>query len=86
MNLGLPSINTLHESGVLGTPDTRIRRLTGGYYFIGRVGGLRSGIFVPTAVDIKCDVFAFVMFVSIVVNYKGGRLIKMLWRSSYLFP
>ena len=33
MNLGLPSINTLHESGVLGTPATRIRRLTDGYYY-----------------------------------------------------
>ena len=33
MNLGIPPINTLDESGVLGTPATRIRRLTDGYYY-----------------------------------------------------
>ena len=56
------------------------------YYFIGCVSGLRSGVFAPTLVELKCDVFAFVMFVSIVVEYKGGRLIEMIWRSSSLFP
>ena len=30
MDLGLPSINTLNKSGVLGTPATRIRSLTDG--------------------------------------------------------
>ena len=33
MNMVLPAINTLNESGVLGTPDTRIQWLTYGSYW-----------------------------------------------------
>ena len=33
MNMGLPSINTLNKSGVLGTPTTIIRRLMDGYHW-----------------------------------------------------
>ena len=44
-----------------------------------------SGIFVPTIVEFKCDVFAFFVFVSIGVRYKGGRLIEKNLRSNSLF-
>ena len=33
MDLGLPSINTLNESGFLGTPDTKIRRSMDGSHW-----------------------------------------------------
>ena len=33
-------------------------------YSVGSVSGLAYGIFVPTGVYPKCDIFAFVMFVS----------------------
>ena len=32
---------------------------------VGRVSGLGSGVFVPTGVESKCDIFAFVVFVPI---------------------
>ena len=35
------------------------------------VSGLGSGVFLPTGVDLKCDIFAFVMFVPIGVESKG---------------
>ena len=47
-----------------------------------RVGGLGDVVFLPTGVEYKCDVFEFVMFVSIGVEFKGGRLIEMFWRSN----
>ena len=53
--------------------------------FFVRVSGLGSGIFVPTGVESKCDIFEFVVFVPIGVESKGGRLIEMFWRSYYLF-
>ena len=34
MDLGLPAINTLNESDVLGNSDTRIQRPMYGYYFM----------------------------------------------------
>ena len=47
--------------------------------------GAWSGIFVPTGVESKCDIFAFFVFVPIGVESKGGQLIEMFWRSNYLF-
>ena len=41
--------------------------------------------FLPTEVDSKYDIFAFVVFVPIGFESKGGRLIKMFWRLNYLF-
>ena len=35
-----------------------------------------SGVFVPTGVKSKCDIFEFVVFVPIGVESKGGRFIK----------
>ena len=43
---------------------------------IGRVSGLGSGSFVLTGVELKCDIFAFIVLVAIGVNSKGVRLIK----------
>ena len=40
--------------------------------YVGRVSGLVSGVFVPTGVDSKCDIFAFVVFVPLGVESKGG--------------
>ena len=62
-------------------------RCSGTYYFsvflhfenfVGHVGGLGSGVLVPTRVESKCDILEFVMFVPIGVKYKGGRLIEKL--------
>ena len=52
---------------------------------IGRVSGLGSGVFIPTGVESKCDIFVFVMFVPIRVESKGGRLVETFWRSNCLF-
>ena len=52
------------------------------YDSVGCVIGLGSGVFVPTGVKLKCDVFVFVVCVPIVVEYKGGRPIEMFWRSN----
>ena len=41
---------------------------------VARVSGLASGIFSPTGVDSKCDIFEFVVFVPIGVEYKGCRI------------
>ena len=67
----------------------------GTYYFyafylrfddvVSSVSGLGSGIFVPTVVEFKYDIFAFVVLVPIGVESKGGQLIKMFWRSNSLF-
>ena len=45
--------------------------------FVGCVIGLGCGVFVPIGVKSKCDVFAFVVFVPILVDYKVGCLIWM---------
>ena len=39
---------------------------------IGHDSGLGSDVFVPTVVESKCDVFAFVVFLPIGVESKGG--------------
>ena len=52
---------------------------------VGSVNGLGSGIFLPTGVNSKSDIFAFYVFVPTGVEYRGGRLIEMFWRSNYLF-
>ena len=52
---------------------------------VGSVCGLGFGVFVPTGVKSKCDIFAFVVFVPIGVEPKGGQLIEMFWRSNSLF-
>ena len=39
---------------------------------VGRVRGLGYGVFLPTGVGSKCDVFVFVVLITIVVKYKGG--------------
>ena len=38
----------------------------------GRVSVLGSGIFIPIGIESNCDVFVFVVFVSIGVESKGG--------------
>ena len=43
---------------------------------VGYVSGLGSDIFVPTGDESKCDIFAFVVFVPIGFESKGGQLIK----------
>ena len=78
------SDNDGYDSGFSGT-----------YYFfdfslnfddsVGHVSGLWSGVFIPTGVDSKYDIFAFLVFVLIGVKFKGGQLIRMFWRSNYLF-
>ena len=84
------------ESDDAGSDDDRSDSGSSGtYYFpafslcfdnyFGPVSGLGSGIFVPTGVDSKCDIFAFVVFVPIGVESKGGQLIEMFWRSNSLF-
>ena len=49
---------------------------------VARVSGSGSGVFVPTGVKSKCEIFAFVVFMPIGVESKGGRLIEMFWRSN----
>ena len=39
---------------------------------VGHVSGLWSRFFVPTGVESKCDVFVFVVFMTIVIQSKGG--------------
>ena len=41
--------------------------------YVGCVSGMGSGVFVPTVVEYKCDIFMFVVFVPIGVKSKGGR-------------
>ena len=48
--------------------------------YVGSVSVLGSGIFAPTGVESKCNIFVFVVFVPIGVKYKGGQLIKLFWR------
>ena len=50
--------------------------------FVGHVSSLGSGIFLPKVSDFKCDVFAFVISISIRVKPKDGQLIKIFWRSN----
>ena len=38
--------------------------------------------FLPTGVKYKCNVFSFSVFVPKGAESKGGRLIKMFWRSN----
>ena len=52
---------------------------------VGYVSGLVSGIFILAGVESKCDFFAFVMFIPIGVESKGGRPIKMFWLSNSCF-
>ena len=42
------------------------------YYSVIHVSGLGSGVFVPTEVESKFDIFAFVLFVPIGVESKSG--------------
>ena len=49
------------------------------------ISGLWSGVFVPIGFEYKCDIFGFVVFVTIGVKPKDGRLIKIFWRSNILF-
>ena len=44
---------------------------------VGHVSLLGSGVFVPTRVKSKCDVFEFVVFMPIVVEPKRGQLIEI---------
>ena len=71
------------------TPDPLVHTFPGfSLRFDGSVGsvrGLGSGVFISIGVDSKCDIFGFVVFVPIVVESKGGRLIEISWRSNYLF-
>ena len=53
---------------------------------VGRVSGLGSGVFVPTGLDSKYDVFTFFLFVSIVFDSKGGRLIKKMALKFIILP
>ena len=41
-------------------------------YSVIHVSSLGSDVFVPTGVESKCDIFAFVVFVSIGVESKSG--------------
>ena len=52
---------------------------------VGCVSGLGSSVFVPTGVDSKCCIFAFVVFVPIGVKSEGVQLIKTFLRSNSLF-
>ena len=49
---------------------------------VGLVCGLGYGVLVPTEVDPKCEVFAFVVLMPIGVEYNGVLLIEMFWRSN----
>ena len=53
---------------------------------IGSISVYGSGVFAPTGVESKCDIFAFDVFVPIRVESKGSRTIEMFWRSNSLFP
>ena len=78
------SINDWSDSGSHCTHSFRAFSLQFDYS-IGSVSCLGYGIFAPTGVDSKCDIFAFDVFIPIGVEYKGDRLIKMFWRSNSLF-
>ena len=55
------------------------------YESVSCVNSLGYSFFVPTGFESKCDVFLFVVFVSIGFKSKGGQLIKMIWRSNSWF-
>ena len=40
--------------------------------YVGSISGLGSDVYVPTGVKFKCDIFTFVVFVSIGVRSKVG--------------
>ena len=48
------------------------------YDSVGSVGGLGSGVSVPTVVESQYDIFAFVVFIPIGVESKGDRLIRKI--------
>ena len=45
--------------------------------YVGSVSCFGYGVFVPTGVNPKCDIFAFAVFLPIGVESKVGRLIEM---------
>ena len=47
---------------------------------VDRVRGVDYGVFVPIEIESNCDVFLLVVFISIGVESKGGRLIELFWR------
>ena len=53
---------------------------------VGSVSLFGCGIFAPTGVESKGDIFAFDMFVPTRVESRGGRLIKKKLRSIFYFP
>ena len=73
------------ESAMMGlTPGPLIRALFPFVFddFFGCVIGVGSSIFFSIGFDSNCDVVKFVAFVPIVVESKGGQLIKIFWRSN----
>ena len=53
--------------------------------FVGSVSVLGSDIFAPTGVDSKRDIFVSGLFIPTGVEFKGGGLLEMFWRSNSLF-
>ena len=47
---------------------------------VGHVRSIGSGVFILMGIDSNCEVVPLVMFVPIVVESKGGRLIELFWR------
>ena len=56
------------------------------YNSVGCVSGMGSGFFVPKGVESNCDFVTFFVFVPIVVDPKGGQIIKIFWCPKSLFP
>ena len=54
--------------------------------FVGGFSGVGYGVFVPTGIESIGDVFPLVVFVSIGVEYKGGRLIYCFGAQNLDFP
>ena len=51
--------------------------------FVGYVCGVGSGVFVPIGIKSIGEVVTFVVFVPLLSEAKGGRLIETIWRSIY---
>ena len=52
---------------------------------VGSVRGVGYGVFVTVGIESNFDYVMFVMFVPIVVESKGGRIIEIFWRLKSLF-
>ena len=48
---------------------------------VGRVCGVGSGVLVPTGIELIGDVFPLVVFIPRGVEFKGGQLVELFWRS-----